>query len=213
MKKVLMLIGAAVLVASAGLAISASAQDDVAAADEGFFDMPPGPGEAYQDAPPPDGRPFGFVQRIKEELGLTDEQVAKLEALRLEHMKARIEIGAKMKVAGLELATLMKEHGNDQAVLQKSSELTALRNQAAEMAVKHQLERRAVFTAEQWDKVGAMRPLGGMMQGRGPGMMNRGRGMMPGRGMRPGRGTWGPCMRMQAPRPMWQQQPEANNPQ
>ena len=176
MKK-LLLIGAAVLVASAGFVMNAAAQDDVAAPGEDFFNMPPEPEGAYQDVPTPDDRPFGFVQQFKEELGLTAEQEAKLEALRFEHMKARIEIGAKMKVAGIELATLMNKYGNDQAVLQKSSELTALRNQISEMMIKHRLECRAVFTAEQWDKISLIQRLGRGMRG------GHGRGMQPGPGM------------------------------
>jgi len=67
-----------------------------------------------------------MADKIKAELGLTETQTAQLETLRSENLKARIELGAKLKIAALELAELMKTQGNDDAVLQKAAEISAV---------------------------------------------------------------------------------------
>ena len=166
MKKLILVAAVAVLAGSFGLAMTASA-DDVAPpeTDDVFEMLPPQEDVADDPATPPQFRRHDWLMA---ELGITDEQNAKLEQLRTEHWKTRIELQAKLKIAGLELAELMKTKGNDDAVLQKNGEISALRNQSADMMVRHQLDRRAVFTDEQWQKVVKLqRAVGHMKMRRG----------------------------------------------
>lgn len=101
--------------------------------------------------------------RLKEELGLTDEQIAKLQDIRLQGQKEMIQVQADMRLKRLELAELMRVRGNDAAVKAKSAEIQTLLNEMAVMRTSHRLAHRAVFTDAQWLKVSRLR---GTMQGR-----------------------------------------------
>ena len=162
MKNAILVIGAASLAAILTLAMTAKAQDE----DPAEFTQVPMPDvvEAYDDAPAPPQ--FRMAEKIKAELGLTETQTAQLETLRSENLKARIELGAKLKIAALELAELMKTQGNDDAVLQKAAEISALRSQMADLTIKHKLAVRNVFTAEQWKKVSELKRMGNFIRNR-----------------------------------------------
>ncbi|HUX07484.1 MAG TPA: hypothetical protein VMX35_09245 [Acidobacteriota bacterium] len=162
MKKMILVAAAAVLAGSFGLAMSVSVDDVTPPEPEKALEvLPPQEDTAAEPAPP---TRFWRHDWLKTELGLTDEQSAKLEQMRSEHWKAQIELKAKLQVAGIELAELMKTKGNDDAVLQKAAEISALRNQTAEMMVRNQLDRRAVFTDEQWEKVSKLQSAVGYMK-------------------------------------------------
>jgi len=163
MRNAMLVIGAASLAAILTLAMTAKAQDEEIAEPTGLTQVPmPDVAEAYDDAPAPPQ--FRMADKIKAELGLTETQTAQLETLRSENLKARIELGAKLKIAAMELAELMKTQGNDDAVLQKAAEISALRNQMADLTIKHKLAVRNVFTAEQWKKVSELKRMGNFMK-------------------------------------------------
>jgi Spy/CpxP family protein refolding chaperone len=174
MKKAVILAAMVVITGALGMIFIASADDTKLPPDpETMVDAPP---PFYQDEAAPDPEPpFSRFEWMKEELGLSQEQLDKLESLRLEQWKGQIELGAKVKIASLELAELLKTRGNDDAVLKKSAELTGLRNQMADLMIKHQLARRAIFTDEQWAKVSTFMRGAGYMR-----MHDGGRGMRPG---------------------------------
>lgn len=129
--------------------------------------------ETRPEAQPEMTRPYGMMGRglgigtgylrLQEELGLTADQISKLESLRLEGQKEMIQIKADLQVKHLELSELMKAQGNDDAVKAKSAEIQSIMNKMAAMRTSHQLSHRAVFTAEQWQKVSSLK---GMMYSR-----------------------------------------------
>jgi hypothetical protein len=134
-------------------------------------------------------------EQLKEELGVTDSQLEKLADERTAHRKDMIAMKANLQIAMLDLAELMKEHGNDAAVVAKSQEVSGIRSKMADLMVQHQLAVRAVFTADQWEKIGKMRGLMGKHRGFGrqfrPGYrqgIGQGGFMRGGRGFRPGTG-------------------------
>ena len=88
-----------------------------------------------------------------------DDQIQKLEKIRLEEQKDKIELMSKLKIAQLEMCELMKTRGNDDVVLKKSEELKALRNQMAEIMLRNRLAKRAVYTDEQWEKINQLSKL------------------------------------------------------
>lgn len=114
------------------------------------------PAQADQDRPMM--RRGGFNREsIAEELNLTDEQKDQLEKMRFEHQKEMIAATSDVKILGLEIKELMKERGNDQAVLAKHAEMQNVISQISEMRIRHKLEMRAVLTDEQWELFDDMR--------------------------------------------------------
>lgn len=150
MKKVLLVVAVALPLALLAAGWQASAQDG----DDN--QMLPPDNDSFQpnmidDTPLlPQG---GKMQEFMEKLGITEEQMAALQEARVEHMKEMIEIGARLRVAQIELRELIGDYGNDQAVLAKNNEINGIRTQIADLRLRHQLAQRALFTAEQWDKV------------------------------------------------------------
>jgi Spy/CpxP family protein refolding chaperone len=192
MKRIVLLSGMAVLAGAIVLTLVAAASDDDPV-NEAVIDQPipnadfDGPFQGPQDEK--SWEPFCRLEALKEELGLTQEQLDKLESLRVDHEKQMIDLGAKLKVASVEMEQLMMDRGNDDAVRAKSAEITSLMTKIGELRVNHQLARRAVFTGEQWSKIKSMRTFGRRhMMGRGDRGTGHGYGMRPHRGMRPGQG-------------------------
>jgi len=110
-----------------------------------------------------------------------------------------------MQLTRLELQQLwLADELNEEAILAKTKQCSALRTQLQEKAVQHRIKIRKIFTKEQWDSIKRFRNIGGgpigMMgfgqgQHRGP-MMGFSRGqyrgsmMEFGRGFGMGRGPW-----------------------
>jgi len=136
---------------------------------------------------------------------LTKEQLEKLQALRTDFQKETVDIRNKMQLTRLELQQLwLADELNEDAILAKTKECSALRTQLQEKAVQHRIKIRKIFTKEQWDSIKRFRNIGkgpiGMMEfGQGPHhgpMMGFSRGqyrgsmMEFGRGFSMGRGPW-----------------------
>jgi Spy/CpxP family protein refolding chaperone len=81
---------------------------------------------------------------------LTDEQRAKLAKLKLDHMKAKAPIKAKMKAVKVDLAILVTTDKPDMnAINNKIDELTKLKNDKMKEKYKYIAAKRKVLTAEQ----------------------------------------------------------------
>ncbi len=121
-------------------------------------------------------RPASF----KETLGLTEDQAAKIQALRVDFMKARIQHQAAVKVARLELAELMGANTVDEKAVQlKVKQLGDLQATGLKARVDHQLAVQKILTPEQRAKFKELRQRRGFMRARGR-MGRRGPGMGPG---------------------------------
>ncbi len=170
MKRVLIFVaGAAIAFGLAGIAFTTLAQD-----------------ETPEPAPPPDdpyqwqwfqrgypGGPFCRLIALREELGLSDEQIEQLEQLSFDHQRRMVELQARLRIAGMELAGLMRERGNDEAAMAKAMEINGLRTEMMGLSVRHQLDRRAVFTDEQWETIRNLGRQRGFMGRRGDSFRNR----------------------------------------
>lgn len=150
-------------------------------------------------------QPGGGMMMAADKLGLTDDQAAKLDQLRLQHQKDMIQKNAALKVARLELMDMLRSARVDEkAALAKQDAISKMKADIATAKLKHRLAMRGVLTAEQLDKWIKMRHdrdgccgkgmkhhRGGRMgcdrPCMGPGMMG-GPGMGMGMGMGPGPG-------------------------
>jgi len=140
-------------------------------------------------------QPQGGMMMAVEELGLSNDQIAKIDDLMLQHQKQMIDLKAGAKKAKLELRAMMKEAKVDEkAALARQDEISKLKAQMANAKLKHMLAMRNILTAEQLDKwmkmqrmhqgfreKGGKRQSGGCMPGckppMGPGMGGPGMGM------------------------------------
>jgi Spy/CpxP family protein refolding chaperone len=90
---------------------------------------------------------------LKKQLGLTDEQAAKLRTLHLETMKETILRGAKLKVAALELRDLFRNGTlNESAIEKKVKELESLRSDLTLAHTRALLKAQSFLTPEQFGK-------------------------------------------------------------
>lgn len=88
-----------------------------------------------------------------EAIGLSDVQVEKIKALRLEHVKRVSELRSRLAVAELELQDLMvKPEVNMAAVESKTREVSSLRGDLAVDQVKARVEAVNILTPEQRKK-------------------------------------------------------------
>ena len=170
MKRVLIFAaGAAMAIGLAGIAFTALAQDETP-------EPAPPPYEAYawqqfQRGYP--GGPFCRLTAFREELGLSNEQIEQLQQLSFDHQRRMVELQARLRIAGIELAELMRERGNDEAVMAKAMEINGLRTEMTGLGVRHHLDRRAVFTDEQWESIRNLQRQRGFMGRRGGSFHNR----------------------------------------
>ncbi len=133
----------------------------------------------------------------REGLNLTDDQIEKLDQLRLKHQIEMVKKQAEVKEARLELKAMMRKTSVDEkAVLDKQNKISALKAQIAEAKLRHQLAVRKVFNEEQLKKWLKMRHKGRAFgrgghgfkhDDRGPGS-SRGSGSGCGMGYGAGRG-------------------------
>jgi len=123
--------------------------------------------------------------RVRQYLGLTDEQVGRLHALGVNAEKASVQTRADMELRHIELSELLRADNPDHdAIMQKLDEVNALRGKMEKQHVETLLSARSVFTPEQLKKVKTF------MENRGAGGMERGRMMERHEGM--GRPHGGP---------------------
>jgi Spy/CpxP family protein refolding chaperone len=99
------------------------------------------------------GMGLGILERdaaLRERLGVTDQQLERLRALRTEHQQARIRQQAELRIKRLELAEQLRAAEPDRArieqLMRETHEMQFARKQAA---MDHMFAARDVFTAEQ----------------------------------------------------------------
>lgn len=122
--------------------------------------------------------------RLRQALGLTDEQVTRLHTIGVDAQKASIQTRADLELRRLELRELLRADNPDSnAILAKVDQINALQGNIAKARVQTLLSARSVLTADQLQKLKTLRQNRGF--GRGPGqgqgrMMRRPRPQGPG---------------------------------
>ena len=117
--------------------------------------------------------------RVRQYLGLTDEQVGRLHKIGVDAQKASVQTRADMELRHIELRELMRADSPDHnAIMQKLDEVNALRGKMEKQRVETMLSARSVLTAEQLKKVKTFMENRGAEGGQGRGrMMGRPGGM------------------------------------
>jgi periplasmic protein CpxP/Spy len=117
------------------------------------------------------------VTRMKQELGLTDEQVSKLADIREARQRDAIRHRADMEVARLDLQRLLHSAAVDRkAVDAKVKEISDLQSAGLRARVDTMLAMHEVLTPEQRQKWQALRSDFGIGEGRGRHGARRGSG-------------------------------------
>lgn len=130
------------------------------------------------------GPMLGFLhnERMRTELGITDEQAGKLRQIFTDSRKASIRNRAELQIRRMELHEIMMgDNANREAALKKVQEISDLRAQQMRTHVESMLAAKTVLTPEQQKKIHAM--MADRMAHRGGGFRGR-------RGF--GRGSGGP---------------------
>ena len=116
---------------------------------------------------------------LREKLGITSEQAARIRQQDFDFRKASVTNRAKLEVAHIELEQLMSADKPDRAAIDKKlSDVSAAQLAAEQSRVHHQLDMKTALTPEQQAK------LKELMQSRGRGMGGPGGPQGPGRGER-----------------------------
>lgn len=97
---------------------------------------------------------------MAKELGLTEKQTEQIKALALNHRKAVIKLEADLKIAELEMRSLMDGDPSDADVRKRAKAVSQLREKLHEMRIEHMLAVRKVLTPEQQKKLREIRPGG-----------------------------------------------------
>lgn len=94
--------------------------------------------------------------RVKAELGLSDDQTTRLHQIVVDTEKSAIKSRAEMAVRGIELRELLRADKPDrQAVLKKVDEISLLRQESMKQDVDALLSAKSVLTPEQQKKIRA----------------------------------------------------------
>lgn len=102
---------------------------------------------------------FGNPDRLKQELGLTDQQIAKIEQINLEYRKRMLEQREKLEPKKVQLErVLLDENVNLQQVRTLLREMADIRIEIHMIKIMHRLDIEKVLTQEQKAKLKAMRP-------------------------------------------------------
>jgi len=119
---------------------------------------------------------------MRQQLGITDEQVSKFHQQNEDFQKAGIQNRATMQIKNLELNDLLRADKPDRAAIDKKlAEVTAAQAASEKARIDHQLAMRSLLTPDQQTKLKQMmQNQPGMGPGRGPG--GRGGPNGPGRG-------------------------------
>ncbi len=105
--------------------------------------------------------PFGWNGKVKlaKELNLSEEQTAQIKEKMLNMQKKRIDLGAKLKTAELELRQILEKAEPDkESALKKIEEIGQLRTELHKAQILHWLELRSVLTPEQLKKWEEIKP-------------------------------------------------------
>jgi Spy/CpxP family protein refolding chaperone len=100
------------------------------------------------------GPPPEVMKQVLKDAGLSDQQIRRLENLRLEAEKQALDIRHEMQKERLELARLMQAEKPDRnAIFKQLEKISALQLQLKKNRVGSLLDARAEMTPEQWEKV------------------------------------------------------------
>ena len=125
--------------------------------------------------PGPCGPMFGDPERMKKDLGLTDEQVNTIAAINSEHRKKMLDFKEKMAPREIQLERLLLEDTVDLAKVKSLlKEISDMRVEIHMLMIQHRLDIEKVLTAEQKAKMKQHRKH--MMDKRGLGPMGPGPG-------------------------------------
>jgi protein CpxP len=92
--------------------------------------------------------------RVKSELGLSDDQTSRLRQIVVDTQKSTIKSGAEIAVRGIELRELLRADKPDrQAVMKKVDEISALRTEMMKQDMDALLTAKSVLTPEQQKKI------------------------------------------------------------
>ncbi len=92
--------------------------------------------------------------RVRQYLGLTDEQVGRLHKIGVDAEKASVQTRADMQLRHIELRELLRADSPDHdAIMQKIDEVNALQGKMQKQRVETMLSARSVLTPEQLKKV------------------------------------------------------------
>lgn len=113
------------------------------------------------------GPGMGHLMAMGDELGLTDDQRDKIEALVIDHKLAQIDRRAAMQKAKVQLHVLMRDDdASESAVMKQIDKLSDLRADMQKSKYTHRKSIHAVLTAEQLDKVKKLRKSHGKRGGK-----------------------------------------------
>jgi Spy/CpxP family protein refolding chaperone len=138
------------------------------------------------------GGPMGLNRIInnpdlREKIGVTPEQAAKIRQQETDFQKASVMNRAKLQVAHMELNQLMSADKPDRAAIDKKlADISVAQLGQEQTRVHHQLDMKTALTPDQQAKLKTL------MQQRRPGMGGPGGPQGPGRGGRGGRGPQPP---------------------
>jgi len=92
---------------------------------------------------------------LAQKLGLTAEQIEKIDQMALKHRKDMVKMQADMKIARMEYQDLLEGNASDSDIRKKSGEIKVLMNKMHDARTEHMLELRKVLTVEQQKKLKA----------------------------------------------------------
>jgi len=92
--------------------------------------------------------------RVRQYLGLTDEQVGRLHRIGVDEQKASVQMRADLELRHIELRELLRADNPDHdAIMQKLDQVNALQGKMEKQRVETLLSARSVLTPEQQKKV------------------------------------------------------------
>jgi Spy/CpxP family protein refolding chaperone len=94
---------------------------------------------------------------LAKEIGLSDEQIKKIDAMATAHRKEMIKTEADLKIANMDLQDLFDEAGNEGVVRKKAAEVSKLQEKMYNSRIEHRLAMNKVLTAEQQKKMKSMK--------------------------------------------------------
>lgn len=95
---------------------------------------------------------------IAKEIGLTEDQEKKIDAMATAHRKEMIRAEADLKIARMELNDLFDNMENETAIRKKAQEVSKLQEKIYNTRIEHRLAMHKVLTAEQQKKIKTLRP-------------------------------------------------------
>lgn len=113
--------------------------------------------------------------RVRQYLGLTDDQVGRLHKIGIDAEKASVQTRADMQLRHIELGELLRADNPDHdAIMHKLDEVNTLQGKIQKQHVETLLTARSVLTADQLKKIKTFMENRGGGPGRGPMMERRG---------------------------------------